>query len=240
MSPTKSSEREIADRLRTAILSGKLAAGDKLPVEQDLANRFGVSRSTIREALKRLAAQNLIRTRRGNAGGSFVQGLTWDDARQQLAATTTALVHLAPIAPDQVAEARLGLLCACAPLAIERRDPRHLEAMRREVAAQRANATTDRDFCASDARFNRVFADSAANPLLSYQMTCVIEAIQPMFDRISISGNVRAEIAARHARVVAMLERRNLSGLIVELTALAEQISHLVRAARSEPAGTTR
>ena len=189
--PSTSSDLRIADHIRHAILSGRLIADDRLPGEQELAQRFGVSRPTVREALKRLAAQNLIRTKRGNAGGSFVNRLSWGEAQTQLESTASALVHLAPIGPDQVAEARLSLLCACAPLAAQRRGPRHLEAMRAEIEVQRATDSTDQEFCASDTRFNRALVDAACNPLLSFQMTGVVEALQSLLDRITFPSQIR-------------------------------------------------
>ena len=60
----------IAAQLRDAIVAGDLASDERLPGEQELADRYGVSRPTVREALKRLAAQNLIRSRRGPTGGT--------------------------------------------------------------------------------------------------------------------------------------------------------------------------
>ena len=69
---TESLPKQIARQIRQAIVDGRLRADDRLPGEEELAERYGVSRPTIREALKRLAAQNLIRSRRGPAGGTFV------------------------------------------------------------------------------------------------------------------------------------------------------------------------
>ena len=65
---TQGLARQIAEKLREAILEGRLHVNERLPTEYELAARFNVSRPTIREALKRLAAQNLIRSRRGPAG----------------------------------------------------------------------------------------------------------------------------------------------------------------------------
>jgi len=62
----------LADHLRAQIMSGALRPGDRLPTEPDLCARSGVSRSTVREALRLLASQNLIVTTRGVTGGSFV------------------------------------------------------------------------------------------------------------------------------------------------------------------------
>ena len=56
---------KIAKNIRDAIISGALIVDERLPSEADLSEQFNVSRPTVREALKRLAAQSLIRTQRG-------------------------------------------------------------------------------------------------------------------------------------------------------------------------------
>ena len=62
---------ELTQRLRDLIIHGELQPGMKVP-ERDLCEAYDVSRTPLREALKVLAAQNLIRSRRGPAGGTFV------------------------------------------------------------------------------------------------------------------------------------------------------------------------
>ena len=74
---------QIAEAIRNAIVSGDLLSDARLPSEAELAEQFGVSRPTVREALKRLAAQNLIRTRRGATGGNFVNRITWSEAHPE-------------------------------------------------------------------------------------------------------------------------------------------------------------
>ena len=63
---------QIASAIRDEIIEGRLIVDARLPSEAELADHFDVSRPTVREALKRLAAQSLIRTQRGASGGAFV------------------------------------------------------------------------------------------------------------------------------------------------------------------------
>ena len=63
----QSISEEVADRLRSLILSGELAPGDKLPAERELAERFGTNRNTLREAIRILDAQGLVAVRQGAA-----------------------------------------------------------------------------------------------------------------------------------------------------------------------------
>ena len=63
---------QIAKAIRDAIVSGQLIVDERLPSESELSDQFEVSRSTVREALKRLAAKSLIRTQRGTFGGPII------------------------------------------------------------------------------------------------------------------------------------------------------------------------
>ena len=85
---------QIASAIRDAIVSGKLIVDERLPSEAELSDQFRVSRPTVREALKRLAAQNLIRTQRGATGGAFVRRLSFEDAQAQQITTSTLLLSM--------------------------------------------------------------------------------------------------------------------------------------------------
>jgi len=61
---------QVAEQLRTLVVAGTLQPGARLPNEEVLAREYGVSRATLREALRSLAAQDLIRTSKGAGGGS--------------------------------------------------------------------------------------------------------------------------------------------------------------------------
>ncbi|MEL6218550.1 MAG: GntR family transcriptional regulator [Pseudomonadota bacterium] len=222
----------IAEALRALILEGSLGPDARLPGEQELAQRFGVSRPTLREALKRLAAQNLIRTRRGAAGGTFVNRVGWEEAREQLAATTTLLVSTTPIDAEPLAEARLTLLLACAPLACARRREAHLAALQAEIAFAEAPDTDDRAFCASDVRFHRVLGEATDNPLLALHLAGAVEAVQPLLNMLSYRMRDRAAILVRHRAIAERLEARDSAGMATELEALAAYTLALVREAQ--------
>ncbi|MBP0649679.1 FadR family transcriptional regulator, partial [Mycobacterium tuberculosis] len=116
-------------------------------------------RPTIREALKRLAAQNLLRSRRGPMGGTFVNGPSLEEARADLAATTTMLVGMGQFSLDEIAAVRLSLETLCARLAAVHRSDADLAALADEIALQATTDLTDVEFCASDVRFHRRLAD---------------------------------------------------------------------------------
>ena len=112
---------QIAAAIRNAIVEGRLIVDQRLPTEAELADSFGVSRPTVREALKRLAAQSLIRTQRGATGGAFVNRITFREAQQQQITTSTLLLSMNDVSFETACEAvRIGTgLCPAGRLAPE-------------------------------------------------------------------------------------------------------------------------
>ena len=78
----------LADRLVTAIAIGAYSPGERLPPERELAERLGVSRVTIRQALQQVADLGLIEVRRGRGGGSFVAAVSWEEVAPEAARRT--------------------------------------------------------------------------------------------------------------------------------------------------------
>ncbi len=71
--PVRNAFEVTVERLASAIRLGVLAAGDRLPAERDLADQLGVSRMTLREAIRALREVGLVESRRGRSGGTFVR-----------------------------------------------------------------------------------------------------------------------------------------------------------------------
>jgi len=212
---------QISDTLRDAIIAGELSADQRLPSETELAERFGVSRPTVREALKRLAAQNLIRTQRGATGGAFVNRLDWAEAYDHAITTSTLLISMHDVSFETVAEARFALERACLPLAVERRTSGTLARLQSELAHQSAATLSDEGFCASDVAFHRALVDAAANPVLSYQLVGAIEAMQPLMNMITYRARDRAEITQCHKALLAGMESQDLAACTDALDRLA-------------------
>ncbi len=223
---------QIADAIRDAIVDGRLMVDERLPSETELAERFGVSRPTVREALKRLAAQNLIRTQRGPAGGAFVNRLTWSEAHDALVTTSTLLIGMNDIPFEAAIEARFALEAACLPFAAARREESHLARLRSELAVQDGIGLSDEEFCASDVRFHRALVDAAANPVLSFQMAGVIEAMQPLMNMLTYRMRDRTRIARLHAGLLVSLEARDAGEGLRRLEELSAYTLELAGARR--------
>ncbi|MCU4654520.1 FadR family transcriptional regulator [Roseibacterium sp. SDUM158016] len=221
---------QIADAIRDAIVSGRLIVDERLPSEAELAEQFDVSRPTVREALKRLAAQSLIRTQRGATGGAFVNRLSYQDAYPQAITTATLLLSMNDVAFETACEARFALERACAPLAVERRTPDQLATMRAEIFRQGQPGLTDEAFCASDVAFHRALVDAAGNPVLSYALAGAVEAMQPLMNMITFTARSRERIGALHTALADAVEAGDAPGALAELDAIETYTKELARA----------
>lgn len=221
---TESLAKQIAENIRSAIVDGSLKVDDQLPTEEVLAEKYKVSRPTIREALKRLAAQNLIRSRRGPTGGTFVNRPSQEELRSSMAGAAMLMVSMGEFSLSEIAEARRELELTCCRLAAECRKDEHLEIMAEELARQKDPLTTDEDFCASDVRFHRAMVDATGNPVLQFVMFAVIEALQPATNLVIFRFREREKIIIQHERIYQAIKLQDVTGAE---GALAEQMNYL-------------
>ncbi len=227
---------EIADDIRQAIVSGELDVDQRLPSESELAEHFNVSRSTVREALKRLAAQSLIRTQRGASGGAFVNRLRFEDAYSQQITTSTLLLSMNAVSFETACEARFALERSVAHLAAARRTEEHLSIMRTEIARQQEDGLTDEAFCASDVTFHRAFVDAAQNPVLSYQLAGAVEGMQPLMNMITFTARDRTLIAQLHTDILDAVEAHDRKAAMVSLITLEAETQKLAQSIFAERA----
>jgi len=155
--------QQLADELRADITSGRLQAGERLPPEPELCVRTGVSRSTVREALRLLASQHLIITTRGVTGGSFVAHPDAEQLSDALSTGLTLLTHSSGVGFTDLIEVRRALEIPAAALAATRRTDEHLAELR---AALFDPTIDDLDvMLRAHSDFHQAVAKAAANPL---------------------------------------------------------------------------
>ena len=225
----------IADDIRTAIVSGELGVDQRLPSEAELAEHFSVSRPTVREALKRLAAQSLIRTQRGASGGAFVRRLSFEEAYETQVTTAALLISMNAVRFDVACEARFALERACVSLAAARRTEDHLARMRHEIEVQASDGVTDEAFCSSDVAFHRALVDAAGNPVLSFQLAGAVEGMQPLMNMITFTARSRARIIELHTALADALEANDSHAADTQLAVLEDytrELAEVVAAAR--------
>jgi GntR family transcriptional repressor for pyruvate dehydrogenase complex len=211
----------IADQLRAAILDGHYRTGQRL-LERELAEQFGVSRMTVRDALRTLEAMQLIEIRLGARGGAFVTVPTGDVMSQ----TMLNLMKMWAVAPEDVVEARLVMEIGTVTLACVRATAADLERLRDQVALAREDLAAGTYKRERSWEFHTLLARAAGNG--------AVEGLTHSFDgtlaRIPARGNRRAaaQTIEEHVRIVDALERRDARA------ARAEMAQHLIRGTKLE------
>jgi GntR family transcriptional regulator, transcriptional repressor for pyruvate dehydrogenase complex len=115
VTPGRASEM-IVDQIRLLIRDGQLKPGDRLPAERELGERFGVSRVTVREALRGLEANGMVMIKVGARGGAFVTAPT----SAQVGEGIIDLLSLSDVTDAEVTEARQVFELGIIPLVCER------------------------------------------------------------------------------------------------------------------------
>ena len=194
-------ERVIA-YLRGAIERGELKAGDQLPPERELAQRFGVSRPTVRSVLRTLAAMGVVQIRQG-AGTFMTAGPPTLDSGP--------LAYLAAVhgfTRRQMFEARMSLEVTVASLAAERAGAESLIPISEETTAMFASLDRPDAFLDHDIQFHRAVAAAAGNPVLA----AMVDMVSAMFHRVrrrSIGHATDLRIAAEEHRGIYLAIRAN-------------------------------
>ncbi|MEV4616078.1 FadR/GntR family transcriptional regulator [Kitasatospora sp. NPDC049258] len=149
------------EKIKEMIVSGTLQPGARLPNEGDLADQLGLSRSSLREAVRALTAMRILVPKQGD--GTYVSGLEPHLLLEALA--FAADVSHGPTAA-QLLQVRRLLEPQAAALAATRLTEEQLGTLR-TILDRSAETTGIEDFVELDIEFHRVIADSVGNPVLS-------------------------------------------------------------------------
>jgi GntR family transcriptional regulator, transcriptional repressor for pyruvate dehydrogenase complex len=223
--------KQIADDIREAILLGRIKVGERLPTEEELAANYGVSRPTIREALKLLAAQNLVRARRGPAGGSFVTTPEPGEMGQTVAGWVTLMVTVGGFQFAEIAQARLELETVCCRLAATCRDQADVTSLEAALAELGNAGASDEEFCAADVRFHRALVDATHNGPLRFLMYGIVEAMLPIMNMVVHRERNRAVIVKHHQSLLAAIAKRRPGEAVAALRGLMAYLSARYRSA---------
>jgi GntR family transcriptional regulator, transcriptional repressor for pyruvate dehydrogenase complex len=171
---------QIVRHIREAISTGELRAGDKLPPEPELAHQFGVSRPTVREALKVLEALNVLESSTGPRGGTFVKQLDSLAVAKHLKESLTLLLDVNGVTLEELYEARYAIEIRTARRAAERRTDADLEALSRIIEEDNLK---DSDSIISDISFHRAVAEASKNRMLSLFISSIHMIVRSLAER---------------------------------------------------------
>jgi GntR family transcriptional regulator, transcriptional repressor for pyruvate dehydrogenase complex len=195
---------QIVQQIEESIVKGDLKAGDQLPAERDLAQRFGVSRTAVREAVKTLREKGLVEAYSGR--GTFITDGTTQAVRQSL----DLMVKIGqPEGSTHLAEVRAILEPEIAALAAVRIQEPELATMREAVAAMDRAGRDPETYIEADLDFHLALAEGAANPLILSLLDSIVGLLREQRLRIFQvpGGPERGQV--HHKRILEAVERRD-------------------------------
>lgn len=198
----------MAQAIGDDIVSRGLTEGDQLPNEKIMAEQLGVGRTTLREALRILETQGVIRIKPGPGGGPTVRQPRPDD----LIGAMTLLLQFLGASLDEVATAREAVEPAAAALAAERAGPDDLAALQRTVDRMTVALEDDEVFYRENDAFHSRLAEAAGNTVLLV-ITETLERMTASLDaNITFPVRTRSRIAAAHQRIIDAIRDRDVEG----------------------------
>lgn len=222
----------IVDQIKALIREGSLHPGDRLPSERELCQRFGVSRVTVREALRVLEASGLVTIRVGARGGAFLT----TPSTERLGADLADLLSLSTLTAGDVTEARMIVELGALPLAVERATDSDLTELFDLATAGREASKAGRYTMEMSAAFHIRVAECAHNPAL----TMLIQS----FHRPLLMSLREARVAAplmghrgsdEHMEVVEAIKNRDPDAAMRVMSTHLDRTAQLVKSDGTPP-----
>jgi GntR family transcriptional repressor for pyruvate dehydrogenase complex len=156
---------QIVAQVRESILDGSLGPGDRLPSEQAMAEMYGCSRPTVREAMRTLRADRILTSARGRGGGYRVAELSLQALGASVGEVISLSLGMKTLDYAQLFAVRFDLELRSAATAATERTDADLEALRATLPADPAELPVEAALSA-DVSFHRALAEASHNPLL--------------------------------------------------------------------------
>ena len=207
MSPQGASE-QVAVKIQHSIQADDLAPGDFLGREEDLAREFGVSRPTLREALRMLSSGNLIRANKGPGGGIFVAHTADQGISVSLSNAIAMMLETGAATLEELLDARLVLEAPLAGLAAYNADDAAKARLRAAVEAESAADQENPELLgAADAEIHRCVAAASGNRMLQALTGWVFEVLQPQLMAKVHGTVVHSAVVEQHQALLRAIER---------------------------------
>ena len=216
---------QVEGQIREAILSGQFAQGEKLPPETELAQQFGVSRPTVREALGALVSAGLIRKIPGVAGGSFVNTVTPHSLSQMLSESMDTILRLGALDVAELTSVRRVLEVPAAEWAARNRQDSHVESLRSIVQRQRETTINDPDIPSYDLAFHTTIGHASGNRLLAAFIAAVHDATHPA-QYLQVTKEVARHTVKQHMDILAAIEKHKAEAA---RDAMAEHLDYVLQ-----------
>lgn len=201
--------------LRERILRGEFAEGTALPPERELVAQTRVSRTTVREALRILEVQGLVRIRAGRAGGAFVQR----PGRDSVASSVSLLIRGRQIRMSAVLETRQAIEPVCAQLAAANRTDEDIRLLKLANAPIEDPNSSLAEFLQANVDWHVAVATATRNELIAAFMIALSRAIYTSTENEGfIDAEVRQITAHVHNSITEAIAQRDSAAAVRRMT----------------------
>jgi GntR family transcriptional regulator, transcriptional repressor for pyruvate dehydrogenase complex len=202
----RSAPEEVADAIRAWMFGRGMAPGERLGREEDLARQFGVSRPTLREALRLLSSAHLIRATKGPGGGIFVAATPEQGIGRSVTESVASMLSADSIELDELIETRMLLEIPLAGLAAQRATEADVAALRAVLDAAGESAQGE-PFRGLDTRLHGLIAEIAGNRLARAFTEWIGQVLQPPLHAVIEPAVVDEVVVEQHHQIVRAIER---------------------------------
>lgn len=194
---------EIIEQVHDLITSGRLAPGDRLPAERELAQILSVGRSTVREAIRVMESMGLVRVRAGE--GTFLVGAPTEES----AGAAVSLLRSWDV-QHKLFEVRRAIEPDLAALAARRATPHHLARMRAMLDEQQSAIGRGENGMKADSAFHYLIAEASRNEVLVRIMDDLMERLQETRQSYLRLAGRPAFSLKQHRAILKAIEARNV------------------------------
>lgn len=194
--------QQVYDAIRDDVLTGRLAREQRLPPETEIAEQFGVGRATVREALRLLAADGLIRTTKGTGGGSYVTLPTVDHLTGYLERNYELLKLTKDVTLEEFVEARLLIEGYAARQAAADHTAEDLARLR-DTLVTPSDSDSDQKIRQCNENFHSALVDACGNSLLRPSARAIFAVMSGQLGSASLPER---QAAQEHEQILAAIE----------------------------------
>lgn len=220
---------QIIEQIRNAILSGRFKPGDKVASEKELMSEFGVSKATLREALRVLEGMGLVEIKKGISGGVFI-------AEVDMKTTIHGIInflHFKTVSVKDITMIRYLLEPPVVQIAASRIQPEDIVKLENIITETPATSPA---IVSKEIGFHRYLARMTENPILILVMDFIDNILNDIKFQLDLGGEFYHKVAKSHRAILECLKQKDGVGARREIeNDLLEVGNHLARVSKTPP-----
>lgn len=196
---------EVSREIKRQIFKGFLKPGDRMPSENELANRFNVGRQTIREALRYLELSGFITTSKGGAGGAIIV----DTVLNTISNSLLDALQMKKISLSELITARLEIEKIVLKQMMIHCDDSDIEALKNNVLEARKKIENKRVAFYENVQFHKLLARASKNHLFMVMMETIMTVMADFLSRRQSNFRLTSKVVSEHEELLNAIIRRD-------------------------------